>query len=161
MGSGNVPVTVHNESAPNVEIREATGQSHVEPVQAGNRIAEGVARNRCRASVNALSPGISALDLEAMAHALGQLQFESVKVGAPLIEHSADRPEGRVDGIRRIASVWPADKVSVDIYLGPEIAGGGLGRDDQIGFIHAERLMHATRSYVGNHGRKVRSQLVL
>src|ERR1700730_4222865 len=43
LGSGDVPSAVDDQRAIDVEVGGTTRQSHVEPVQAGDRIAEGVA----------------------------------------------------------------------------------------------------------------------
>src|SRR6266851_9406223 len=171
-GSWNIPSAIDDQRAPDVEVGGPAGQFHVEPVEAGNRIVEGVAGESGRAGVHAFSPGVCALHLEAMAHALGQLQFESVEVRASLIKHSANGTKVGVDGIGRdtlggVASIGislialRSKYISKDIHLGPEIALGGLGGDDQVGFVHAEGLMHAARTDVGNHGGQALGELVL
>lgn len=43
LGRGDVPSAVDDQRAPDVEVGGPTGQSHIEPVQAGDRITEGVA----------------------------------------------------------------------------------------------------------------------
>src|SRR5260370_9799592 len=96
-----------------------------------------------------------------MAHTLRQLQFEGVKVRATLIKHSAYGAKVGIERIGGISCIGTADEVAIDVYLWPQIPGGSFRRDYQIGFIHAEGLVHAARPHVGNHSCQVRSGLVL
>ena len=43
LGEGKVPSTVHNQRSANVEIRKASGQFHVEPIEARDGIPKGIA----------------------------------------------------------------------------------------------------------------------
>src|SRR5260370_10283825 len=47
------------------------------------------------------------------------------------------------------------------IYLGPKISVRSLGGKDEISFIDAEGLMHAARSYIGNHASQAWGKLLL
>src|SRR5258708_11341021 len=142
---------MHNKRAPNVEIGESPGQPHVEPIQTGDGVAKGVTRKCGRARVNALAPGISALNLETMAHALRQLQFESINVGAPLIEHATNVAKVGIDRSGGSPCVRSADEVATGIYLRPQISAGGFRRAGRISILHAEVLMYAAQTLIGNH----------
>src|SRR5579864_8464963 len=83
------PGPIDHESPSYIEVGKAAGQIHVEPIEAGDRIAESIACQRRRAGIHALAPGECALGLKAVAHAFGQLKLEGIKIGAPLIKHSA------------------------------------------------------------------------
>src|SRR6267142_59647 len=63
-------------------------------------------------------------------------------------------------GIGLVAQAWDKN-VPENIYLRPEIAGGCLSRNDEIGIVDPERLMHAARTHVGNHCGKARGKLML
>jgi len=140
-GGGNVPGAVDDQRAVDVEIGGPASQSHVEPVETGDGIAESVACNSGGTSVDAPPPGKCALHLEAMAHALGQLRFKGIKVGAALIKHSADGTEVGVDSIRRISGIGSANEVPVDVHLGPQISRGSWLGNNQVGFVDTEGLM--------------------
>src|SRR4029077_9406079 len=101
-------------------------------------------------------PGEDALHLKSVAHAFGQLRFQSVVVRMSFIKQSANRPIIRIDGGGSFPRIGPRSQVAVDIYLRPQISEWGPGRDDQVSFIHLERLMNTTRSYIGNHSSQRR-----
>src|SRR5260370_33235373 len=93
-------------------------------------------------------------------------------VGWAIIEHPSNGTVGRVDGVRRRVLRWIGAirvrlvalrciDVSKHIHLRPKITGGRLCWQHQVRFVYTEWLVNTAGSYVCNHGRQVRGELVL
>src|SRR5258708_35156043 len=102
--------------------------------------------------MDTLAPSECALHLKGMAYTLGQLSFESIVLRVPFIKHSPDGAEVLVNRIQGSAR---------GRIKRPHISRRGLRGDDEVGVIHPEWLMHASRADIGDHGGQARGQLLL
>src|SRR5260370_25036014 len=87
-----------------------------------------------------------------LTHVLCQLRFESIKLGVSFIKHSSDGAELRVNRIQGSA------RRGIER---PHISRRSLSRDDHVGVIYPEWLMHAPRAYIGDHGGQTLGKLLL
>src|SRR5579872_980255 len=140
---GSLPSDAKHQNTTNIEVGQTTDCFKIIPRQARKRIGKGVATDGCGASVNALSPCVRALGLQAVAHPFGDSQLERMKRRTSSPSQITDLTDIGVNRSSAANGRWK------------KIARRSERWKDDIAVIFSGSLVHAMRPNVANQSRQV------
>src|SRR5579872_6587316 len=92
-GRGQFPSVTENKTLGDVEIRKPAGHPLIEEELVEESVGEGIVGFGGRERIYALAPGVSAVELEAVAHTLGDVGLQRVVEGVGLPQGSVNAAE--------------------------------------------------------------------